>query len=335
MVAARCFVIAEAGVNHNGSLELALKLVDAAAEAGADAVKFQTFKAERLVARGTPTAEYQAKNTGATDQRAMLASLELPDAAYPALLERCAARGIEFMSTPFDGDSARLLARHGVRRIKVGSGDVTSLLFLEEIAALKLPVILSTGMSTLEEVAEAVEIFAGERLTLLHCTSNYPARMEDVNLRAMRTLQERFGLPTGYSDHTQGTSVALAAVALGATVLEKHLTLDRGLPGPDHRASLDPATFARMVRELREVEASLGSAEKKPSPSELPVRDIVRRSVALRRALKQKDVIRKEDLALLRPGTGIAPRELARVVGRRAAHDLEAGVLLKWSDLLP
>jgi N,N'-diacetyllegionaminate synthase len=335
LVAQRCFVIAEAGVNHNGSTDLALKLIDAAAAAGADAVKFQTFKAERLVARGTPTAEYQAKNTGATDQHAMLTALELPESAYPALRERCAARGIEFMSTPFDGESARLLAKQGVRRIKVGSGDVTSLLFLEEIAALKLPVILSTGMSTLEEVAEAVEVFKGQQLTLLHCTSNYPAREEDVNLRAMRTLQERFGLPTGYSDHTQGTSVAIAAVALGAKVLEKHLTLDRGMPGPDHRASLDPATFTRMVRELREVEASLGSAEKKPAPSELAVRDIVRRSVALRRALKQKEVIRKEDLTLLRPGTGIAPRELARVVGRRAARDLDAGVLLQWGDLLP
>jgi sialic acid synthase SpsE len=190
-------------------------------------------------------------------------------------------------------------------------------------------------MSTLEEVAEAVEIFKGQQLTLLHCTSNYPAREEDVNLRAMRTLQERFGLPTGYSDHTQGTSVAIAAVALGARVLEKHLTLDRAMPGPDHRASLDPATFTRMVRELREVEASLGSAEKKPAPSELAVRDIVRRSVAVRRPIKQKDVIRKEDLTLLRPGTGIAPRELVRVVGRRAARDLEAGVLLQWNDLLP
>lgn len=338
---ARCFVIAEAGVNHNGSLDLALKLVDAAADARADAVKFQTFKAERLVARGTPTAAYQAKNTGATDQHAMLSSLELPESAYPALLERCAARGIEFMSTPFDGDSARQLAGHGVRRIKVGSGDVTSLAFLDEIAALNLPVILSTGMSTLDEVAEAVDTFgrawgaANGKLTLLHCTSNYPAREEDVNLRAMRTLHERFGLPTGYSDHTQGTSVAVAAVALGASVLEKHLTLDRGMPGPDHRASLDPLTFTRMVRELREVEAALGSAVKAPAASELAVRDIVRRSVALRRSLRQEDVIRKEDLTLLRPGTGIAPRELLRVVGRRAARDLEAGVLLKWSDLLP
>ena len=217
---ARCVVIAEAGVNHNGSLDLALKLIDAAAEAAADAVKFQTFRAERLVARGTPTAEYQAKNTGATDQHAMLTSLELPDSAYPALIERCAARRIEFMSTPFDGESARMLFAHGVQRIKIGSGDVTSLAFLEEIAALGLPVILSTGMSTLEEVAEAVETFshawAGalkDRLVLLHCTSTYPAREQDVNLRAMRTLQERFGLPTGYSDHTEGTSVALAAVA--------------------------------------------------------------------------------------------------------------------------
>lgn len=344
VAAARCFVIAEAGVNHNGSLELALELVDAAAAAGADAVKFQTFKAERLVARGTPTAAYQAKNTGATDQYAMLTSLELPESTYPGLIEHCIARRIEFMSTPFDGDSARMLARHGVRRVKVGSGDVTSLAFLEEVAALGLPVILSTGMSTLDEVAEAVDTFArawagrdalADRLTLLHCTSTYPARPQDVNLRAMRTLRDRFGLPTGYSDHTDGTSVPLAAAALGASVLEKHLTLDRGMPGPDHRASLEPAAFARMVLELRQVEASLGSAVKAPCESELAVRDVVRRSVALRRPLKKGEVIRKEDLTLLRPGTGIAPRELERLVGRRAARDLGGGSLLAWADLQP
>jgi N-acetylneuraminate synthase len=334
-------VIAEAGVNHNGSVERALALVDAAAQAGADAVKFQTFRAERLVARGAPTAEYQAKNTGETDQHAMLASLELPESAYPALIERCAARGIEFMSTPFDGESARMLAARGVRRIKVGSGDLTSLAFLEEVAALGLPVILSTGMSTLEEVAEAVEVFTGAwgtaagRLTLLHCTSNYPARAEDANLNAMRTLRERFGLATGYSDHTEGISVALAAVALGASMLEKHLTLDHALPGPDHRASLEPAAFAQMVRGLREVEAALGSAVKAPCASELPVRDVARRSVALRRALGRGEIIRKEDLTLLRPGTGIAPRELPKLVGRRTARDLEAGSLMRWTDVLP
>jgi N,N'-diacetyllegionaminate synthase len=342
VAAKRCFVIAEAGVNHNGSPDLALKLVDAAADAGADAVKFQTFRTERLVARGTPTADYQARNTGATDQQAMLRSLELAESAYPALADRCSARGIEFMSTPFDPESARMLAAQGVRRIKIGSGDLTSLSFLEEIAALGLPMILSTGMSTIEEVAEAVDTVApacrGElagRVTLLHCTSTYPAPVADANLRAMRTLRERFALPVGYSDHTEGISVALAAVALGASVLEKHLTLDRRLPGPDHRASLEPADFAEMVRQLRSVESALGSELKQPCESELAVREVVRRSVALRRSVAKGQIIGPEDLTLLRPGTGIAPRELRIVAGRRAARDLHAGNLVQWTDLLP
>jgi N-acetylneuraminate synthase len=335
-------VIAEAGVNHNGSLELAMRLVDAAADAGADAVKFQTFRAERLVARGTPTAGYQAANTGQRDQHAMLRSLELPDDAYGELAARCSARGIEFLSTPFDPESARLLAAHGVRRMKIGSGDLTSLPFLEQVAALGLPIILSTGMSTLEEVAEAVDalkrVFDGEladHLTLLHCTSAYPAPAEDANLGAMRTLRERFALPVGYSDHTEGISVALAAVALGACVLEKHLTVDRALAGPDHRASLDGAQFSELVRQVRAVEAALGTGRKEPRPSELAVRELVRRSVALRRGVKQGEVLQADDLVLLRPGTGIAPRDLPAVAGRRAARDLEAGSLLAWSDFQP
>lgn len=339
-----CFIIAEAGVNHNGRLDLALELIDAAAAAGADAVKFQTFRAERLVARGTPTAAYQDENCGARDQWAMLRALELPDSAYEALTARCAARGIEFLSTPFDSDSARMLVGYGMRRVKIGSGDLTSVPFLAEIAAFDLPVILSTGMATLQEVNDGVEALISawrkrggspneDMLTLLHCTSNYPARAEDVNLRAMTTLREAFKLPVGYSDHTEGIEVAIGAVALGARVIEKHLTLDRALAGPDHKASLEPAQFSSMVRGIRSIEAALGSAEKAPCESELAVRALVRRSLALGRTLKAGELIRAEDIVLLRPGTGIAPASLAAVVGRKAVRDVESGTLLSWSDL--
>jgi N-acetylneuraminate synthase len=342
----RCFVIAEAGVNHNGSAELALQLVDAAAQAGADAVKFQTFKPERLVARGTPTAEYQAENCGAADQLEMLRALELPDEAYPQLIRRCGERGIEFMSTPFDVESAQMLARLGVARIKVGSGDLTSLPFLEALAALKVPLIVSTGMATLDEAREAIAAVRAvwgdgalaaktDALTLLHCTSNYPAKPWDVNLAAMATMMRALDVPVGYSDHTEGIAVAIAAVALGAAVVEKHLTLDKSLPGPDHRASLSPDEFAAMVEGIRTVGAAMGSPDKAPTASELPVRDLVRRSVALARPLAKGETIAREHLTLLRPGTGIPPREIQSVVGRSAARALEAGTLLAWSDVLP
>jgi N,N'-diacetyllegionaminate synthase len=330
-----CFIIAEAGVNHNGSEALAAQLVDAAAAIGADAVKFQTFSAEKLAAPGAATAAYQRSNTGETDQLAMLKALELSEDVFGRLKTRAERLGIEFMSTPFDLDSARMLVALGMRRIKVGSGEITNLPFLEALAAFGLPLIVSTGMADLDEVAQAVEVLgaARSRLTLLHCTSNYPARAEDVNLRAMATLHERFSLPVGYSDHTEGTAIAVAAAALGARVLEKHFTLDRSLPGPDHKASLSPDEFRRMVREVRDVEAGLGDGVKAPRPAELPVRELVRRSVTLVRALRAGERIAADDVALLRPGSGIAPRDLARVVGRRAARDLACGRVLAWEDL--
>jgi sialic acid synthase SpsE len=274
----------------------------------------------------------------------MLRALELPEDAYPELFARCERRRIEFMSTPFDVESARMLAVLGMRRIKIGSGDLTSLPMLDEIAALGLPIILSTGMANLDEVSEAVNAlkiartgaghaFEANALTLLHCTSNYPAQPADVNLRAMGTLRTEFGLPVGYSDHTQGVEVAIAAVALGAQVLEKHLTLDRSLAGPDHRASLDPVAFRTMVEGVRRIELALGSAAKTACASERSVRDLVRRSVATARALKQGHILRREDVTLLRPGTGVAPRDLNAVLGKRAARDLTAGAVLNWSDL--
>jgi N-acetylneuraminate synthase len=331
----KCFVIAEAGVNHNGSEALALRLVEAAAECGADAVKFQTFAADKLATAGAQAAEYQRANAGAADQLSMLKKLELPAESFRRLKARADALGIEFMSTPFDAESARMLVELGMRRIKVPSGEITNLPFLEELAAFGLPLIVSTGMADMEEVAQAVAAVgaARSRLTLLHCTSNYPALPEDVNLRAMATLRERFSLPVGYSDHTDGTAIAIAAAALGAVAIEKHFTLDRDLEGPDHKASLAPEALRRMVQDIRAVEAGLGNGVKAPRPNELPVRDLVRRSVTLRRARRAGERIAAEDLVLLRPGSGIAPKDLARVAGKRAVRDLPAGATLAWEDL--
>lgn len=340
-----CFVIAEAGVNHNGSAELALRLVDAAADAGADAVKFQSFSARRLVAPGTDTAEYQRGHTGQTDQYAMLEALELPVALLARLKEHADERGIEFMSTPFDEDCARELVALGMRRIKVSSGDLNNLPLLEALTAYDLPMIVSTGMADLAEVFEAARAIASararhgflaplaQRLTLLQCTSSYPAPAEDANLRAMLTLAANTGLPTGYSDHTEGIAVALAATALGACVLEKHFTLDRDLPGPDHKASLIPSELRHMIKNIRTVEQAMGDGVKAPRPVELQVRALVRRSVTLVRPIPAGQTLHAHDLDLLRPGTGIAPAQFAAVLGRVAARDLPAGTTLQWSDL--
>ncbi len=341
----KTLIIAEAGVNHNGDEALALALVDRAADCGADIVKFQTFKADKLVRKGAAKAEYQQRTTGGGDQHSMLRSLELSDELHRKLLERCAARGIEFMSTAFDEDSADFLVGLGMGRLKIPSGELTNHPFLAHLAAKNLPIILSTGMSTLDEVREATAVIAAERarrgfsaplgemLTILHCTSNYPTRLEDVNLRVIPMLIEALGLPVGYSDHTEGILIPVAAVAAGAVVIEKHFTLDRGLPGPDHTASIEPGELAEMVDRVRQVERALGVADKQPMASEIPVRDLVRRSVTLIRPLAAGATLSREDLALLRPGDGIPPRDLERVIGRRVAHALAEGTTLQWSDL--
>lgn len=340
-----CFIVAEAGVNHNGSVELAFKLVEAAAEVGADAVKFQTYTAEKLVSRDAETAAYQKRQTGEGRQLSLLRQLELSVAVHEKLFVRSAELGIEFMSTPFDRESADMLVGLGVKRIKVSSGELTNLPLLEFLARKHVPLIVSTGMASLDEVGEAVSVIRsvwtttlldkplGEMLTLLHCTSNYPAAFDDVNLRAMHTLATNFDVPVGYSDHTPGIVVSIAAVTMGAVVVEKHLTLDRSLPGPDHEASLEPIEFRDMVRSIRAVEASFGSGEKVPRLNELPVRELVRRSVTSNRSLKAGKVITVDDVTLLRPGTGIAPRDLHRVVGMHVLHDLPAGKTLLWSDI--
>jgi N,N'-diacetyllegionaminate synthase len=333
----KTFIIAEAGVNHCGSVEKALDLVDVAAASGADAVKFQTFSTDLLVSPAAPTAEYQRAAVGVERQGEMLRKLELSREAHVRLAQRCASRGIEFMSTPFDLGSAEFLVSIGMRRMKVPSGELTNDGFLRALASMGIPLVVSTGMATLDEVRHAAAIVrhapvlhepGSMPLVFLHCTSNYPAQPADVNLRAMQTIAEATGVPVGYSDHTLGIGAALAAVALGAEIIEKHFTLDRGLPGPDHAASLEPDGLKLLVRSVRDVEAMLGSPEKRPTASELPVRDVVRRSIAAARPLVAGQRISEGDLTCLRPGTGIAPRELPSLVGRTVLCDVAAGALL-------
>lgn len=340
-----CFIIAEAGVNHNGSEELALRLIEAAANTGVDAVKFQSFRAETLVRRGAKKAEYQRDRTGRGDQFSMLKALELSESTQYRLWQHAHSIGIEIMSSPFDIAAARFLVGLGMRRIKVPSGELTNLPYLKKLAEFDLPLIISTGMATLPEVDEAIETVRLARtnagfkadleglVTLLHCTSNYPAALDDVNLRAMQTLKSKFALEVGYSDHTLGTFIAVAAVAMGANVIEKHFTLDRSFSGPDHQASLEPHELTRMVAEIRAVERSLGSGEKLPCKNELAVRDVVRRSVTIVQLVKSGEVLSSEHLALLRPGNGIPPGDLPAVLGRCANRDLEVGTTLQWADI--
>lgn len=332
-----CFVIAEAGVNHNGSLELARQLVDAAHAAGADAVKFQTFKAERLVTAAAPKAAYQQANTDAGEsQLAMLQRLELSEADHRVLLAHCGTRGIQFISTPFDEASADLLAALDLPLFKLPSGELTNLPYLAHLARLGRPLIVSTGMSYLSEVEAAVRCFEANGnppVALLHCVSNYPAAPADVNLRAMATLGLAFGVPIGYSDHTPGNEVTLAAVALGACIIEKHLTLDRTLPGPDHQASLEPNEFAAAVRGIRIVESALGNGRKVPAPSEANTAVVARKSIVALRNMSEDEVIGTENVGIMRPGTGLSPAMLSQLIGRRIRRPLAEGDVIKMEDL--
>lgn len=333
----RCFVIAEAGVNHNGDLKLAKQLVDAAVAAGADAVKFQTFHAEDLVVPNAPKAQYQLLGTDRREsQYAMLKRLELSVKVHQELQEYAERCGIIFLSTPFDNDSIDFLAQLGVPLFKLASGELTNYFLLDHVASKGKPVILSTGMAFLEEVGDAIQVLQGGGCTeiiLLHCTTNYPTLPIDCNLRAMVTLGEAFGLTVGYSDHSEGTEIPLAAVALGAHVLEKHLTLDRTLPGPDHQASLDPAGFAALVRGVRVVEASLGDGCKRPATSEQETRTVARRSLVAAQFIPAGTVLAKEHLCAKRPGTGIPPSQFKRLIGRTLRHGLMQDQIVAWTDL--
>jgi N,N'-diacetyllegionaminate synthase len=332
-------IIAEAGVNHDGDLDKALALVDVAADAGADIVKFQTFRADQVIAPDAPKAAYQVTNTGAVEsQLEMVRRLELSEADHDAIIAHCARRGIRFLSTPFDMDSIHLLVRKGVRLGKVPSGEVTNKPYLQAMARAFPQLVVSTGMCTLDEVRAAVAVMlevGADRpaMTLLHCNTEYPTPMCDVNLRAMRTLAETFHMPVGYSDHTRGIEVPIAAVAMGATVIEKHFTLDRTAPGPDHAASLEPDELKAMVRAIRHIEQALGDGVKAPSASEMPNRVIARRSIHLRTALLQGTVLTADHLTMMRPGDGIAPMDVDRVVGRTLRRSLPAGARLAWTDL--
>ncbi len=326
-----CLIIAEAGVNHNGGLEMAVRLVDAAAEAGVEVVKFQTFKAEQVVSPLAPKATYQVQTTGASEsQLDMVKKLELPPDAFRQIERHCVERGIIFLSTPFDKESVDLLEDLGVPAFKIGSGELTNLPFLSYVASKGKPMILSTGMANLDEVAVAVNAVraSGNRaLVILHCVSNYPANPSSVNLRAMKTLEETFGVPIGYSDHTEGIAVALAAASVGACVIEKHFTLDRSLPGPDHRASLEPNELAAMVRGIRTVEAALGDGIKRPAAEELNTMAVARRSLVAACDLQAGTVLVESMIAIRRPGTGLPPASLPELIGRRLRQDLPAGNL--------
>jgi len=331
-------VIAEAGVNHNGELDLARQLVDVAAAAGADAVKFQTFRAARLVTAAAPKAAYQAaQDTAPESQLEMLQRLEMPASWYPELIARCEKAGLVFLSTPFEEESADALAALGMAAFKVPSGELTNLPFLAHLARIGRPMIVSTGMSVLDEVDAALETIrrAGDPpVVLLHCVSRYPTPIDDANVRAMVTLAHAFDVPVGYSDHTEGIEASLAAVALGAVVVEKHFTIDRELPGPDHQASLEPAGLSDMVRHLRLVERSLGTGEKRPTVLERETAAVARKSLVLVRAVPAGHRLHGEDLAIRRPGTGMPPSASAMVVGRRVARALPADHLLSPDDLV-
>lgn len=334
---ANCYIIAEAGVNHNGDPALARRIIDAAAEAGADAVKFQTFYADELVSRTARKARYQIANTADDgSQYDMLKALELADADYAALYDHAARRGIDFLSTPFSERAADLLERIGVTAYKVSSGDLTHLPLLRHIAGKGRPVILSSGMATLAEIEEGLDALraggCGD-VSVLHCVSNYPADPADCNLAAMETIARAFGVPVGWSDHTEGEAISLAAVARGARIIEKHITLDRSLPGPDHRASMEPADFARFVANIRAVESAIGDGLKVPTAAEVETAKVGRRSVVTTRALRAGEVLTRDDVAIKRPGSGIAPRFLPYVLGRRLARDLPESTVVELQDL--
>ena len=327
-----CFIIAEAGVNHNGDVELARRLVDVATEAEADAIKFQTFKAEQVISATAPKAEYQLQTTDpAESQLDMARRLELSPEAHRELQAYCQERGVLFMSTPFDEESADLLNELRVPVFKIGSGEITNWPFLEYVARKGKPIILSTGMSYLSEVDEAVRVIrsAGcDQLVLLHCVSNYPADPADANLRAMQTMAAAFQVPAGYSDHTPGIEVALVAVALGACVIEKHFTLDRNLPGPDHWASLEPDELTALVRGIRTVEAALGHGCKRPAASEANTAAVARRSLVAAQDIPADTMLTEEMIAIKRPGTGLPPAMRPYLAGRTVLTPVQAGTLL-------
>lgn len=337
----KVLIIAEAGVNHNGSMDIARQLIDAAADAGADYVKFQTFKTEKLVSTTAKKAEYQKKNMGDSDddsQFNMLKKLELNMDQHQELIAYCKQKDIRFLSTAFDLESIDLLYSLDIDLFKIPSGEITNLPYLRKIGALGKRVIISTGMCVMSEIFDAIRelVKAGtskEKISVLHCTTDYPTAMEDVNLRAMLSIQEEFNIPIGYSDHTLGIEVPIAAAAMGATIIEKHFTLDKTLPGPDHQASLEPQELKAMITAIRHIEKALGSSEKKPTEAEMKNSIVARKSIFLATDLKKNHILREEDFIMKRPGDGISPMLMDQVIGKKLLADLEAEHQLKWNDL--
>ena len=339
------FIIAEIGVNHNGDVNVAEELVRTAKQCGADAVKFQSFDSSELVSPSAKKAAYQVKGSGAGSQLEMLRKLELSKADHFRLKETCDRVGIEFMSTPFNSAFASFLVDVGIKRIKVPSGEITNYLFLKQLARLGLPMILSTGMATMDEVRAARDLIGrewaatfptfslDEYLTILHCTSSYPAEMKDLNLRAILSLHDELGVPVGYSDHSMGSIASFTAVAFGAQVIEKHITFDRTQSGPDHSASMEPSEFADMVRQIRDLETALGSGLKVPVDGELEMLEVARRGIKSTRFLPAGTVISSKDIVSLRPAVGITAEHFEALIGRQVVTDIASGAAINWSDL--
>jgi N,N'-diacetyllegionaminate synthase len=333
----RTLIIAEAGVNHNGNLDNAIKLIDAAVAAGVDYVKFQTFKADKLVSKSAQKAEYQKANTGneTESQLQMLQKLELSEKDHEYLIDYCKSKGIKFFSTAFDLDSLAYLSKIGLTLVKIPSGEITNLPYLRKAASMFSEVILSTGMATMPEIKDAMDVFlesgiAKENITILHCNTEYPTPMQDVNLNAMLHIQKEFGTAVGYSDHTMGIEVPIAAVALGGTVIEKHFTLDKNMPGPDHIASLEPDELKAMVSAIRNLEAALsGNGMKEPSASEKKNMAIGRKSLVASADIKKGDIFTEQNVTVKRPGTGISPMKWDSVMGLTAKQDFSEDQLIE------
>lgn len=330
----KTIIIAEAGVNHNGDMATARGLIDAAVIAGVDYVKFQTFKTENLVSCYAPTAEYQQKATNETSQYSMLKRLELSRQQHLELIEYCHEMGVEFLSTAFDLDSIDMLAEFNLDFWKIPSGEITNYPYLVKIARTEKPIVMSTGMCNINDVTQALNILCEngvkkKNITLLHCNTQYPTPMCDVNLKAMMTLADTFGVNVGYSDHTQGIEIPIAAVALGATVIEKHFTLDRNMEGPDHKASLEPDELIDMVTAIRNVEQALGTSDKKPSSSETPNKNVARKSIVAKRHIKQGELFTEENITVKRPGNGISPMRWNEVIGAIATRNYSPDELIE------
>ena len=326
------YIIAEAGVNHNGSFELACKLVDAAKKAGADCVKFQTFRSKNLVSHVAQKAEYQKAITGDSSQQDMLKKLELSYNDFWAIKDYCDKVGICFLSTPFDFDSIEFLNLMNIPFWKIPSGEVTNFPYLLKLARTGKPVVMSTGMCTMDEIRTAIKVLMENgtaNIKLLHCNTEYPTPFSDVNLRAMKTMRDEFGFEIGYSDHTKGIEVPIAAVALGAVIIEKHFTLDCNMDGPDHKASLEPDELAMMVKCIRHIEKALGTGDKMPSPSEMKNITVVRKSIVAKVNIKVGSILTEENITVKRPGTGISPMKWLDVLGTKATRDFQEDELIE------